>query len=439
MTSNRSNPALFAELPFIRTIFVTPPSLVRALTYLGGWLFRARRYDLTIDYDQYYCISELIAGMSACSAGFRTSLKGTTFSLSVEYDPLLNEKAMFRKLTERVFATYGVSIPDYRAELPELIERFVPSAQLQTLRARLKAQGKPIVGIYPGSGANATFRRWGVGNYVALIERYKDRYAFVLLGGPDERDLQADLKDIDGVFNLIDSMSLKEVAWFLKHTIDLLVGNDGGLLHVAESQAVATVGIFGPALYRKWGGVAGAFDRRREGTAVPAVSEELSRHRAVGVLSRHHRMPERDLDRRRRAGDASRRPSDSRRADRACLSVCSSCSIASAAWPAPGCGASPGNRRSRAGGARARSSAGARFASASARRSATRAGSRPSSATVGNRSGRASRSATTYICRTRCTSARFRRSKSGTAACAGARDTIAYTPTARARVNVAPQ
>lgn len=94
LTSNRSNPALFAELPFIRTIFVTPPSLVRALTYLGGWLFRARRYDLTIDYDQYYCISELIAGMSACSAGFRTSLKGTTFSLSVEYDPLLNEKAM---------------------------------------------------------------------------------------------------------------------------------------------------------------------------------------------------------------------------------------------------------------------------------------------------------------------------------------------------------
>ncbi|MET5021510.1 glycosyltransferase family 9 protein, partial [Burkholderia pseudomallei] len=76
--------------PFIRTIFVTPPSLVRALSYLGGWLLRARRYDLTIDYDQYYCLSELIAGMSACCAVFRTSLKGRKFSMSVEYDPLLN-------------------------------------------------------------------------------------------------------------------------------------------------------------------------------------------------------------------------------------------------------------------------------------------------------------------------------------------------------------
>lgn len=253
LTSNRSNPALFDELPFIRTIFVTPPSFARVLAYLAGWLIKARRYDLAIDYDQYYCISELVAGRSAYSAGFKTSLKGTTFSLSIEYEPLLNEKMMFRKLTERVIAVYGASSPEYRAELPELIERFEPGEKLRLLRKQLKEHGKPVVGIYPGSGANAAFRRWGIGNYVSLIERYKDRFVFVILGGPDEHDLQADLKNIEGVCNLIDTMSLKEVAWLMKYSIDLVVGNDGGLLHVAESQAVATVGIFGPALYRKWG------------------------------------------------------------------------------------------------------------------------------------------------------------------------------------------
>lgn len=360
LTSNRSNPALFDELPFIRTIFVTPPSFARVLAYLAGWLIKARRYDLAIDYDQYYCISELVAGRSAYSAGFKTSLKGTTFSLSIEYEPLLNEKMMFRKLTERVIAVYGASSPEYRAELPELIERFEPGEKLRLLRKQLKEHGKPVIGIYPGSGANAAFRRWDIGNYVSLIEHYKDRFVFVILGGPDEHDLQADLKDIEGVCNLIDTMSLKEVAWLMKYSIDLVVGNDGGAASRRRKPGGCDRGNFRARAIQEMGLLASPFDRRRKGSAMPSVPEELPRDRAVDVLPGHDRMSDRHLDRRRCAGNASDRSSDPRRTVRSCLSACFSFFTVSGGRDAPGHGALPGSPRLHAGDGRTRSSDGAR-------------------------------------------------------------------------------
>ena len=40
-----------------------------------------------------------------------------------------------------------------------------------------------------------------------------------------------------------------------KNIATIFIGNDGGLLHLAESQDVPIVGIFGPALYSKWGSI----------------------------------------------------------------------------------------------------------------------------------------------------------------------------------------
>ncbi|AUH52564.1 heptosyltransferase [Chromobacterium sp. ATCC 53434] len=255
LTTKRSNPVYFSALPFLNKTIILSTSLRDIFISGVRILLSLRRYDLIIDFDQYYRVSELLSYFGKINAGFDAPLKGSAFAIKIPYDPGINETDMFHRLIDRVLAEYSApSTASSRFDLPELLTGFQPSERLRAIAADIRSIGLPVLAFYPGSSRNAAFRRLDAGKYLQVIESLRSRCTVVIAGGPDEAELKPVFPASSAqLFNLIGELSLLEWTWLFHSAIDVFVGNDGGLLHVAESQSVPVVGIFGPALYRKWG------------------------------------------------------------------------------------------------------------------------------------------------------------------------------------------
>lgn len=131
----------------------------------------------------------------------------------------------------------------------------------------------PRVAVAPGS-VWAT-KRWREEHYIELVHRlYRKGVSVSLIGSPEEAELCQRIKS--GVLQKADSfrqdgssdplresrlevlagaVSLVETALFLS-TVDTLVSNDSGAMHLASLSSTPTVAIFGPTVldfgYRPW-------------------------------------------------------------------------------------------------------------------------------------------------------------------------------------------
>lgn len=256
LTSSRSLPAFFSPVPFIQFIYKLPTSPLKLLYFLMKSLIDFRKYDLIVDFDQYYRISELISFFGKSNAGFITPLKGSRYSISIIYDPARNEKLMFSDLVNLlVMQLQGRSTP-YSPLLPELLSDFVPSEKLLAHSVQFAKLNMPILVIYPGSSPNAIYRRWPISRYLELIGKFEQSCQVIVAGGPDETPLKDDIARAG--YNSVDHIgfwSLHEWLWIFRHVKGIFVGNDAGLLHLAESQGMPVIGIFGPNIYSKWGSI----------------------------------------------------------------------------------------------------------------------------------------------------------------------------------------
>ncbi|WP_108507843.1 glycosyltransferase family 9 protein [Polynucleobacter acidiphobus] len=255
-TSARSAPQLFSGIPFIHNIYILPTSPFHLFTFLIKNTFNFCKYDLIIDFDQYYRFSELISFFGKVNAGFVTPLKGRKFSLSIPYDPIRNEKLIFSDLVNQIIGHYKGRITQYKSELPELLIGFLPTRRLMSFVNQFSGSNKLVLIIYPGSSSNADYRRWPISRYIELIARFNQICEIIVAGGPDELSLKHSLaREGYSALDNIGSWSLHEWLWIFRNVKGFFVGNDGGLLHLAESQGMPVIGIFGPAFYSKWGSI----------------------------------------------------------------------------------------------------------------------------------------------------------------------------------------
>lgn len=257
LTTKRSAPDLFKGLPFLNKIILLPTNLLKIIQFLPFFLIKLFRYDLIVDCDQYYRVSELLSNLAPINSGFLSPLKGKSFSIQQEYDSNRNEKIQFKLLFEKIIVNFGEKPGPYKADLPELLTGFIPSSKLIFEVGELESIGKPILIIYPGSSGNASFRRWDFKNYLEISQRLKGHFTVIFAGGIDEiacKPLLSDGINIKYV-DWINHWSLLEWAWIFKNKAAIFLGNDAGLFHVADLQGLKTVGIFGPNLYARWGSV----------------------------------------------------------------------------------------------------------------------------------------------------------------------------------------
>jgi lipopolysaccharide heptosyltransferase II len=117
-----------------------------------------------------------------------------------------------------------------------------------------RLEEKTLIGIAPGGGKSwgkyAVYRRWDPKcfSYIAkkLSEKNKDAF-FLIFGSQAERGISQVIAEKVGEksINLCGKLSLPESIALIR-ICRLLLCNDGGILHIAVSQGVNTVSIFGP-------------------------------------------------------------------------------------------------------------------------------------------------------------------------------------------------
>lgn len=113
---------------------------------------------------------------------------------------------------------------------------------------------RPLVLLYPGTSAFATFKRWPIDRFVALAERLQGRGLGVAVGfGPGERDLVAPLLALDGVLPVDGgALGLRGLTGALGRC-DVVVAADTGPLHLAATAGTRCVALFGPKDVARYG------------------------------------------------------------------------------------------------------------------------------------------------------------------------------------------
>jgi len=117
-----------------------------------------------------------------------------------------------------------------------------------------------IVGIIPAGGASwgkvFSYRHWPMENYAKLADRLITELnaKIIIFGDSSEQNICRRVQDImqEKAISACGKTSLKQFAALLGKC-NLVVCNDGGPLHVAVSQDVMTVSIFGPVDEKVYG------------------------------------------------------------------------------------------------------------------------------------------------------------------------------------------
>jgi ADP-heptose:LPS heptosyltransferase len=111
-------------------------------------------------------------------------------------------------------------------------------------QSAVKLDRRTIV-IHPGSGGRS--KCWHLDNYIATANELKQDNSVIFLLGPAEieRFDAAALTRIQNAGKCLQDLSLSQVLAVLS-CIDVFIGNDSGITHLAAQLGVNTVALFGP-------------------------------------------------------------------------------------------------------------------------------------------------------------------------------------------------
>ncbi len=208
-----------------------------------------KKFDLAIDTEPYFKLSALLAFYLAKKRiGFSHGIRSLLYSGKVKFNDKQHAVLTFLDLSKMVGAWYK---PD------KLIKLAVSEKDKGAVEAYLKnsgiKKGDFLVGICPGAAESAKHRMWPAERFSQLadklIKRYKAKIIFV----------EKDKKIIRKIQNLMkygsfdsEGLSLKQVIYLIENC-KFFISNDTGPMHIAASQGVKTIGLFGPNLPLRYG------------------------------------------------------------------------------------------------------------------------------------------------------------------------------------------
>ncbi len=126
----------------------------------------------------------------------------------------------------------------------------------------------PIIAMHPGSGGYSTARRWAPERFAQLADTlYSDVGGqLVLMGGPEEAELHRHIMSMmqsDMPARSFAGRGSIKVAAAVLELVDLFVGNDSSLMHLAVTGGVPTVAIYGLTNQQAWGPYTGGGPGKR--------------------------------------------------------------------------------------------------------------------------------------------------------------------------------
>jgi heptosyltransferase-2 len=152
----------------------------------------------------------------------------------------------------------GATIRNKHLELPLSEDERGQARQLVYGDGTAESVPHPIIAMHPGSGGYSTARRWAPERFAQLANTlFHDVGGQILLmGGPEEATLHQQIigmleSDVP-VRSLAGKGSIKVAAAVLE-LVDLFIGNDAGLMHLAVAVNTPTIAIFGLSNHKAWG------------------------------------------------------------------------------------------------------------------------------------------------------------------------------------------
>ena len=159
---------------------------------------------------------------------------------------LLGIKAKSKTIQEIIEATNLISkneIEEYFAKNKEQIK--IPMAKEKFFD---KDENKKYIAISTGSSERWISKKWGVDNYLNLIQELINKdYKIVLIGSnleiEDEKYILENVKQ-NSILSYVNKTNLTQLKNLLAQ-MDLYIGNDSGPTNIAAGVGVSTITIFG--------------------------------------------------------------------------------------------------------------------------------------------------------------------------------------------------
>jgi len=211
---------------------------------------RRRRFELAIDLSLGERYSFLLALLGVPRRiGFDFHHRGRFLTHRLAMNGYQSQHVV--EYYAQLLATIGISLFDRTFELATNEEdRRTTEEHLASLHVQ---NGQRVIGLVPAGGVSwglqAHFRRWSQEGFIEVGRVLRERYHAVILvfGEPKDHGVCADITRTigHGAIDLSGQTTLGQFIGLIGRC-DLVISNDGGPIHIAASQHVPTVSIFGP-------------------------------------------------------------------------------------------------------------------------------------------------------------------------------------------------
>ena len=212
---------------------------------------RSRRFDILIDLSlghQYSLIASLIGIRQR--VGFNYKNRGRFLTQKIDTEGYGSKHIVDYYLSLLQFL--GTE-PPHAARLQFDIKSSDEKWADNFLRSHNIGKDNVIIGVVPGGGTSwgekAAYKHWGEDKFTKLIDRLTEELSakIILFGSKEEQDKCNRIIKLSkhSPVSACGAAQLSEFAALTKYC-NLIIANDGGPLHVAVSQRVPTVSLFGP-------------------------------------------------------------------------------------------------------------------------------------------------------------------------------------------------
>ena len=159
------------------------------------------------------------------------------------------KKNLYKKITPIPERYLDVGQPAGISDDDKGLEIYWPDKAERTVKDKWREAGidlsKPIIGLVPGAGFFT--KRWPLEYFSELANRFKGSYQVVILGGTNESGLGEVLATDKNIHNFAGKFTILESGIAIS-SMNLLIANDSGLMHMATAVKTPVIAIFGSSV-----------------------------------------------------------------------------------------------------------------------------------------------------------------------------------------------
>ncbi|MCX5781726.1 MAG: glycosyltransferase family 9 protein [Elusimicrobia bacterium] len=229
----------------IRNLVFNPFSIIK--------LFKNKKFDLALDFDQWTRISPLLAFFSGAlyRIGFKTNnqYRHYLYTHFVEHSQTKHELDCFADILK------VLEIKNINKNLEFWVDDASKHHSEKLLLENGLKQGDAFIVFHPETPLHGGQRQWPAEKYVELGKKLSELNKFKILIAGTEIEKEQNSKIVNALLPnafLMHSLSLGEYAAILSKAKMFISGNTG-IMHLASALNIPVIALHGPTNPKKWG------------------------------------------------------------------------------------------------------------------------------------------------------------------------------------------